>query len=295
MAIYTTLNRQGDTRDMPYDSKKELERVISYYNQDHLQQRFSAIVTGETNAGKTFLLRTARFPIHIDSFDPGGTKCLADLIRSESNPNGQIVADTTFETEDPFDPKTFAEWMKTTEIRLKTGYFNIFGTYCLDSLSTFSDAVMNYQLASAGRAGEVPMHRRDYNPQKTFVVNYIRKLMNLSCDFILTGHLRQHEEVKHIDSSTGIIRKEIWHRLNVTGQAVITVPLLFDELYVIRGKGEGRDGPKREMLIDSLGQYIARSRLKKAGKLAAIEPPDIKALLKKAGLNWEDKAKLEVN
>lgn len=278
---------------MAYDSGKELKRVTDYYNGDHLQKRFSAIVTGETNAGKTYLLRSARFPIHVDSFDPGGTKCLANLIRSKSNPNGQVVVDTTYESEDPFKPTAFAEWMKTTEIRLRTGYFNMFGTYCLDSLSTFSDAVMNHQLKGAGRAGETPQHRRDYNPQKTFVVNYIRKLMNLPCDFILTGHLKQHEEVKHIDSSTGIVRKEVWHRLYVTGQAVITVPLLFDELYVIRGKGEGRNGPKREMLIDSLGTYIARSRLKQNGKLDAIEEPDIKKLLKKSGFEQDDKPALE--
>jgi hypothetical protein len=231
-------------------------------------------------------------PVHIDSFDPGGTKCLSDLIRNAKNPNGQVVADTTFETEDPFTPKAFAEWMKTTEIRLRTGYFEMFGTYCLDSLSTFADAVMAHQLGSAGRAGESPMHRRDYNPQKTFVVNYIRKLMNLPCDFILTGHLRQHEEVKSIDASSGIVRKEVWYRLNVTGQAVVTVPLLFDELYVLRGKGEGRSGPKREMLIDALGTYIARSRLKRNGKLESVEEPDIKRLLKKAGYTWEDKPRL---
>jgi len=50
---------------------------------------------------------------------------------------------------------------------------------------------------------------------------------------------------------------------------------------------------KREMLIDSLGQYIARSRLKSDGKLDAIEEPDIKKLLKKIKLNWEDKPRLE--
>ena len=74
---------------MPYDYKKELKQVKDYYNGDPLQKRFSALVTGETNAGKTFLLRTARKPVHIDSFDPGGTKCLRDLIKS-----GDIIADT---------------------------------------------------------------------------------------------------------------------------------------------------------------------------------------------------------
>jgi len=276
---------------MPYDPMKELKRVTDYYDQDPLQKRFSAIVTGETNAGKTYLLRSARFPIHIDSFDPGGTKCLTDLIRNKKNPNGQIVADTTWETEDPFTPKAFAEWMKVTNIRLNTKYFDMFGTYCLDSLTTFGKAVMNYQLNLKDRAGEAPQHRQDYNPQKIFIENYIRKLMNLSCDFIVTGHLKEIEELKAIDAKTGIRRMEVKYRLYVTGQSVITIPLLFDELYTIIGKG---NPPKREMLIDSLGTYIARSRLKRNGKLDASEEPDIRKLLKKIGLNWEDKPKLQL-
>jgi len=62
---------------MSYDPRKELKRVTDYYNQDPLQKRFSAIISGDIEAGKTYLLSTARFPVHIDSFDPGGTKCLA--------------------------------------------------------------------------------------------------------------------------------------------------------------------------------------------------------------------------
>ena len=77
---------------MPYDKLAELKRVTDYYAGDSLQKRFSAIISGETNSGKTYLLRTARMPVHIDSFDPGGTKCLQPWID-----RGQIVADTTWE------------------------------------------------------------------------------------------------------------------------------------------------------------------------------------------------------
>lgn len=271
---------------MAYDYKNELERVKKHYEGDPLQKRFSALVTGETNAGKTYLLSTARFPVHIDSFDPGGSKCLEPWIKK-----GDIVVDTTFEREDPFDPKVYAEWKKTTEIRLKIGYFDHFGTYCLDSLTTFGDSVIGNVMGLAGRAGEVPMHRRDYNPQKVEIVNYIRKLMNLSCDFILTGHLRRDDEVLSIDSSSGIKSKITEYRLHVTGQAVITIPLLFDELWVLTGSG---NPPRREILTDSLGKYIARSRLKKNGKLDAKESPNIKDILKKAGFSCEDKPKLEI-
>ena len=273
---------------MAYNHIEELKRVKEYYNQDPLQKRFSALVTGETNAGKTFLLRTARRPIHIDSFDPGGTKCLRDLIKS-----GDIIADTQWEADNPYSPDKFAKWMKAIDIRFSIDYFSHFGTYCIDSATTFGEAVMNYQLAASGRAGETPMHRKDYMPQKTYMSNYIKKLMSIPCDFILTGHLRENRKLISIDTKTGIAHEEINYRFFTTGQAVITIPLLFDEIYVLIGDdGRGRT-PKRKMLIDSLSTYIARSRLKANGKLDAVEEPDIKKILKKVGFNSDDKPRLK--
>jgi len=273
---------------MSYDYKAELKRVKDYYEGDPLQKRFSALITGETNAGKTFLLRTARKPIHIDSFDPGGTKCLMDYIKK-----GDIVADTQWEADDPFKPNKFAEWMKSCDIRFQTNYFEHFGTYVIDSATTFGEAVMNYQLAGRNAQGESPNWGKDYVPQKTFMQNYIKKLMRIPCDFIMTGHLREVRKVLSIDSKTGVVREDVKYRFYTTGQAVVTIPLLFDEIYVLIGEdGRGR-APERKMLIDSLGTYIARSRLKAESKLNPVEEPDIKKLLQKAGLNWEDKPKLE--
>jgi hypothetical protein len=271
---------------MAYDAQTELNRVRKYYSGDPLQKRFSCLLCGETNAGKTFTLRTARKPIHIDSFDPGGTKCLIDLIEK-----GDIVADTRWENDDPYTPDKFAEWMKATDVRFEIDYYRQFGTYVLDSATTWAMAVMNYGLAGKGRAAEAPQMRKDYNPQKVHMTNYIRKLMNLPCDFILTGHLREVRRVISVDEKTGISRDEVKYRFYTTGQAVITIPLLFDEIYTIRGK-EGPDGPKRSMLIDSLGTYIARSRLKANGKLDAVEEPNIKNILKKAGFDPSDKPRL---
>lgn len=272
---------------MAYSIKDELTRVKKFYDEDKMQKRFSAIITGETNSGKTYLLRTARKPIHIDSFDPGGTKCLNNLIKS-----GDVIADTRWETEDPFNPTIYNEWKKANELRLRIGYFEQFGTYCIDSLTTFAQAAMNSQLALKNRAGEAPQHRRDYNPQKVEIENRIRRLMNIPCDFIITGHLREMRDLKSIDNSTGIKNEEVRYRLYITGQAVVTIPLLFDEIYVLKGKG---DNPKRYLLTDSLGEYLARSRLKGGGNIKGIEEPDIKKLLEKAGLDWKDKPKLNID
>lgn len=269
---------------MPYDYKNELDSVRKYYQGDPLQKRFSALVTGETNAGKTYLLRSARKPIHIDSFDPGGTKCLQDLIEK-----GDVIADTTWETEDPFNPDKFDLWKKAVDRRIEVGYFEHFGTYCLDSATTWGESIQASIMKARSAAGEVPLRNKDYNPAKVHMQNYIRKLMNLPCDFILTGHLRENRKTIYIDPKTGITRDEVSYRFYTIGQAVITLPLLFDEIYVLSGKGGKGSEPRRELWTDSLGEYVARSRLKRDGKLDASEEPDIKAILKKAGFSSEDK------
>ena len=63
---------------------------------------------------------------------------------------------------------------------------------------------------------------------------------------------------------------------------MVTIPLLFDELYTLRTKAIGND-VKYELLTKSTGLYLARSRMAADGKLDAVEEPDIKAMLKKAG------------
>jgi len=267
----------------------ELKEIRSHYRGDKLQSRFSALVTGESGSGKTFLVRTCRLPIHIDSFDPGGTKGLRDLIDS-----GDVVADTRWESENPLKPTKFAEWKRVTERRLLNGYFNSFGTYVLDSCTTWGQAIMNDVLLSAGQVGQAPRWSHDYVPQKVAMETYIRKLMSVPCDFFLLGHLETQEEVIAVDAKTGVKSKTTQFRLMITGKALITVPLLFDELYVL-GTRERSTGLERYILTDAQGKYQARSRLKGTAKLNKEEPADVKAILKKIGFDASDKPKLNLN
>ena len=272
---------------MSHDILNDIRRVRDYYQSDPLQQRFSALVMGETGSGKTFLLRTARFPMHIDSFDPGGTKCLRKWIEK-----GDIVADTRWENEDPYNPTVFNEWKKETDYRFKVGYYDRFATYVLDSLTTFGDAVMNSILGKASIAGSAPRFTKDYTPQKVDIVNRITKFMKIPCDFILLAHLKAIEERKGT-TKDGDPLMDVKYRLLVTGQAVVTVPMKFDELYILIAE-ESSQGFARKLITDAQGQYIARSRLRSEGKLAQKEDADIRALLKKIGLDWQDKSKLEL-
>jgi len=254
--------------------RSEMDSIRAMYASDVTSQTFNALVMGESGSGKTFLLRTCVGPIHVDSFDPGGSKGLRDEIKS-----GRVICDSRFEHEDPLKPTSFVLWEKEMERRIKMGYFDHIGTYCLDSATTWSNAIMNSILNKAGIPGTAPRFTKDYGPQKIIIQNWVKKLLNLPCHVIITGHLAQ------IKGEEGT---KPTYRFMTTGQAAVTLPLLFDELYVMEPK-ETSGGAQYRILTQATGTYIARSRLAAGGKFEKYEPADIKALLKKAGLPTEDK------
>lgn len=262
---------------MPLDIKAEIGKIRETYNSDPLQKTFNVLVTSESGCGKTFMARTCPFPVHIDSFDPGGTKNLRKWIDS-----GDIVVDARYESEDPNNPKAFALWKSEFEKRVRNGYFDHFATYMLDSVTTWSDAIMYWVMQKDGLAGQAPRYTKDYTPQKIEIRNYLKAILNLPCNSIVTGHLRAIEDQ---------VTKAVTYRFLTTGQGMQTIPLLFDELYVLVTKKTGQE-IKYQLLTQPTGVYLCRSRLAGDGKLSAIEEPNIKALMQKAGVPLNDKPKL---
>jgi hypothetical protein len=140
---------------------------------------------------------------------------------------------------------------------------------------------MNWILQKVGIAGQAPRWAHDYVPQKMEIRNYIRKMLDLPCDFIATGHLELHTD---IDGGMKL-------RFMTTGKGAVLIPILFDEVYVLLTKGKA-SGVTYNLLTKPTNEYLARSRLAKDGLLEILEKPDIKHLLKKAGLPVQDKPKL---
>jgi hypothetical protein len=225
-------------------------------------------------SGKTFLLRTARLPVHVDSFDPGGTKGLRDEIAA-----GKIIVDTRFESEDRLNPSMYQLWKTEFARRRDGGYFKSFGTYCLDSSSSWAESIMNRILQKAGIPGEPPRFTKDYTPQKIEIQNMLNLCLDLPCDFILTGHL---EATK--DEVVG----KVVYRYMTTGKGALIIPTLFDEVWVMDPK-ETSAGVAYRVLTKNTGALTARSRLAKEGLLDQYEEPNIKKILRKAGLSVEDK------
>uniref|UniRef100_A0A6M3JC86 Putative ATPase domain containing protein n=1 Tax=viral metagenome TaxID=1070528 RepID=A0A6M3JC86_9ZZZZ len=263
---------------MPLDIKKEAEDLIQLYQHDETQDKFNLLLTGEHGTGKTFLLRTARKPVHIDSFDPGGTKCLRDYIAA-----GDIIADTRYEREDPTDPTVYKLWYPKFKERIEAGYFDQMGTYCLDSSTSWSMAILAAFMKKSGvDMSTVPDYKKHYHFQKFDLRTYIRKMLSLPCDVILTGHLQQYE-----DKMQGKLK----YRYLTTGDGSIIIPTLFDEFYVATTV-ETSEGVSYKILTERTGPYEARSRLKKGGVLDTYEEPNIKNILRKAKMDTSDKPRL---
>lgn len=256
--------------------KEEFARIQQHYSDDTRQQSFNLLLLGESGSGKTFLMRTARKPVHIDCFDPGGTKGLRKEIE-----RGEVIADTEFEGEDPSRPVMYGRWKNKFQKRVKMGYFNHIGTYCLDSATTWSDSIM-YEVirAGGGNPAEAPRFTKDYTPQKVEIRNRVREMLDLPCDFVLTGHLKIIEDQ---------VTNQPVYRFLTTGQGMVVIPLLFDELWVMDPRKMG-SGVDYRILTRSTGAHIARSRLAANDLLDTYEKPDLKEILKKCGLPTEDKS-----
>jgi len=265
-----TKEKQG----IPLEILKEVGELKDMYANDARQTSFNALVLGKKGSGKTFLLGTCRKPVHVDSFDPGGTKGLRKFIQ-----RGEVIADTRYEGEDPKDPKMFELWRKEMEKRARMHYFDHLGTFVLDSSTTWAESIMNWILKKAHIAGEAPRWAHDYVPQKVQVRNWVREMLDLPCDFIMTGHLEGEK-----DEVSG----KLTYEYMTTGKGVILIPLLFDELYVMDPK-ESSKGTNYRILTKATGSYSACSRLAQEGLLDQYEEANIKSILKKVGLPTEDK------
>jgi hypothetical protein len=256
----------------------EIKKIKDYYIEKHGADHYRALVYGDKGSGKTTLFATARFPVHLDCFDPGGSRVLADEIE-----RGLVVADTRWENDDPTNPRVFVEWDKEFHRRKKEGYFAQFATYGLDSITTFSQVIMNQALKKAGRAGGIPQTGagadNDYVHQMLYLENSIAGIFALPCDIIITAHPESEK-----DDASG----KLFVSPMITGKAKIRIPLLFDEMYYMRVEDKADGSTKWMLQTRPSAIYKASSRLARRGKFDKFEESNIKMLLKKAGLPYED-------
>lgn len=269
------------------DIKKEFSTIRELYSSQQIERLISALIIGTSGVGKTRLLETCPRPIHVDSFDPKGTTTIRKGIEE-----GWILADTRYEIEDPTDPYAFELWDNEYNRRKDSGYFSNIGTYALDSLTLFGEAIMNLVLKGLVRKADrkpgtstalktdylrIPQEN-DYPLQMNILKNCISDILSLPCNVIIIGHL---------ENKTDREGKVLSRGLYVTGKLATRLPRLFEEIYHLKTEDSSK-GPQYYLLTQPEGGVEARTRIGR-DKFAFREVPDICYLLEKAGLKPKHK------
>jgi len=273
-SLISSLKKKKRRTNLPEPTKilqssKEIELIKKNYRVDTRNRTF---IYGVSGSGKTYSLRTARRPIHVDSFDPDGLISVDDCIEQ-----GWLYGDTRFEDENPRKPTAWKLYDREIHRRYREGYFNNIATYATD-FTSMASAALNEVLALSNRNGGVPQ-QNDWYPQMVMLENAVRFMMSFPCDVVLLAHTDTRK-----DEVTG----KCTYFPMMTGKLTVRIPLQFSEIYVAVTK-ETADGLVYRWLTQAAGNYTARTRLGKGGIFSKYEPCDFKSLLKKAGKSTEDK------
>lgn len=192
------------------------------------------LVFGNTGAGKTTLFRTLPGKKFAYLFDPNAMQSLygdPDIDYIEFFPDILPMAVRSLSKEQSKKDKDlkirgsdlYTEWEKDFETRLETGFFQAQGYRWIsfDSLTTFSQMVMDRVLTLNGRSGEWPQ-QDDYGPQMNAIMQVFRTATAQGLGLYVTGHMNL------IQDETS---KRIFQQPMVTGQLRIKLPLLFSQIF----------------------------------------------------------------
>ena len=260
------------------DIKKSLEEIRATYDTSRAVDTLNAMVLGPIGSGKTMLLTTCPRPIVIDCFDPGGMKS----IRGDIEKGG--IYPTLYEADDRRKPYAYTNWEGTLRQRVKEGFFDHIGTYCIDSFTSWvpclmSQIVYRQSLKPKKERDEFLPAIQDYLIGLMTIRDVIKYIANLPCHFIMTGHMAKEKDE---------LKGTVFDIFKASPSLQIEVPLLFDEVYITHIDASGVMN-KYEMYTGKRGTNEAKTRIGGKGLFKLSEPQDIKNLLKKAGLPYEDK------
>ena len=264
----------------PTVTSDQFKSYLSELRSKSIQQlagsTLNALIYGPKGIGKTELLTTCPTPVVVHSFDPGGCKHLRPEIEA-----GKILYDDRFEMDDPKAPTAWNLWEDTFRGMLAAGTFNDVGTYCIDSLTTMTQAL--YALLATGKtkkgtelASDGVLEIKGWNILTTTLADMIKMATALPCHVILNAHNTKDKEE---------VSGKMYISLAASPAARVRIPMLFDEYYYMQV--DPKDDSKRVLQTANTDKIIAGTRLGRS-KFDRYERPDIGALMKKAGMEVSD-------
>lgn len=250
------------------------------YNANAAKPKLNALIMGPNGSGKTHLASTCPTPVFMACFDEQGwrTAALRPLIES-----GDLIV-RAYDRDSWKQPAMYRKWEKEFHALVQSGFFEHIGTYFHDSFTSWSRYMM-YEIIAKGKAtsqvNQVPTQTA-YRVQQYTCLDEINLMMSLPCHVIMTAHCTR--ETDQLDGSTEIV-------LEAAPSQRAEVPNAFLEKWFMRvSKKDSKPLHQIQMFND--GKYRAGTRIGSYDKFDMLEPADIRALLRKAGLDASDKPKL---
>lgn len=258
-----------------------------------VRQSFNLLLMGDHGTGKTWSMRTARRPVWIDSFDAGGSVSVRDCVEE-----GWMFV-KRFEDENIYSPHVFRDWEAHFINLYNGGFFEHVGTYVLDSVTTWSEALLTEVMNATGRVPDrdrlyldhrsnqrkgqldkMPIpEQRDYMVQMKTMTQLLALMTALPCDFVCIAHMHKTQ-----DEATG----KMEYSPLITGKLAQRFPLFFDEVYVATADNAGNYFYQTQ----NDGKSPARSRLSNLGQLPErikiSDKSGIKSILKTVGYDHSD-------
>ena len=256
-----------------FNSTEEFNKLRKFSNLAEGIKKVNILIYGESGSGKTTAACTMPGPVLIHSFDPNGSLSVAELVAE-----GRIISDDRYQLEDMRSPRAWMKWEQEMSIRMATGFFTHIGTLVIDSITLWSQACLNDILRLAGRPGAIPQ-QQDYNVMTSRIRDWFQKLTTLPCSLVMTAHV----DISKDDTTGRILAGPM-----IVGKLKKAAMLYFDEVYVSIAKS-GAKGTEYSLTTAGDGTFPARTRIGRNKLFEIHETPDIRQMLKKAGIDIPDK------
>jgi hypothetical protein len=205
-----------------------------------VDERF--LVIGGTGGGKTSLFTTIPGKKFLYIFDPNALSTIQgldidyEMFLTENLPLDAIAlaAGKRDNYSTAGEPRSYVAWEEDFETKIEEGFFDDYDVIGFDSLTLFSDLVMDRILWLNGRSGKWP-EQADWTAAINTISNVMRTLVALNKATYTTTHY----DTK-VNEKTGATS----HVMTVIGRLRQKLPLLFSQVWLAYGDVDKDNQPR---------------------------------------------------
>lgn len=216
------------------------------------------LLLGPSGTGKTSFLATMPAP-YVADFDNGLTSIM-----------GRDVEADQFHDPDPDNPTAYLEFKKVLKRWRDKPERE---TFCVDSLTTFSNAIFKWAMKENGRLNQQPS-QGDWGKAINEVTKALGAISTLKCNVVMTAHLQVER-----DELLGSIKYgPLIYGRGLPG----SIPIYFDEVYLTTVSAKpGAPAVYRLRMHPDQRYDIIKSGMNRLGCFGVEEDPDFSKLLAK--------------